>query len=242
MFGSGIVGEGLIAIHVIGCNIQHYCYRSMEFLDCFQLKTRYLDDRPPVITRAVNQRDQGIAYVASNLNRSTCVTEQVSNQGCRCRFAIASGDSDYTSLQKTRGQLYLPNDLGPRALRIANRNYVGRDARTNNHQLQLIEQPAWGLARQQTNPQFFQLERLNRPLIKRLLVIEGNYGATCCQKSRCGDPAARSSDYQYFLACQFHLTRQTSGGRLSGGSSRRHEQVPIRRYHLGLTDRLLNSY
>ncbi|HEX6186812.1 MAG TPA: hypothetical protein VFZ40_01925, partial [Pyrinomonadaceae bacterium] len=93
--------------------------------------------------------------------------------------------------------------------RIANRNCFRRHARTDDKQVNLIEQSGRRIAFNQTDASSFQIQRCLRPFIQRLAIGQRYSCASPRQKSRAGNAAARRADNENLLASDlkaiFHL-------------------------------------
>ena len=128
VLGRAVVRERLVAIHVVGRQVQHHRHRRAELLDGFELVARKLDHGPAVLARRLDQRDERRADIAADLDGQPRAPQKLADERRGGRLPVRARDADDSALEEAPRQFDLADHLRARALGVARRDALGRHA------------------------------------------------------------------------------------------------------------------
>ena len=123
--GEALVGEDailrfrvfvhrVIAVEVVGCDVQQYGDTWFERANRFELERRYLGDDPVALGCAKHFLDQRVTDIAADAHAETAFAQQVADECGRRRLALRTGHGDDRRATEAVGEFDLADhrDVG----------------------------------------------------------------------------------------------------------------------------------
>ncbi len=133
--GGSIVLERVVAVKMIGRDVQHHRDLRMEGLDRLQLKAADLQHHPGVVGGLIDEGDRRRADVSADQRLAPASGDDLARQRRGRRLAVGAGDGDDLAFQEACRQFHFADDRNTERTRLYQLRNIEGNAGTDHDQV-----------------------------------------------------------------------------------------------------------